>query len=75
MRNWPGRKEGDPVWCPAWMLGGCHEEICKLVHDNAPAEYVTWICDKVKPGAKAILANPVGWRAPDMGPPRGGGRQ
>ena len=77
MRMWPGRKEGNPVWCPEWTLGGCHEENYKFVHDNskAPAEYVTWICDEVKLGAEAILANSVGWQAPDMGPPRGEGHQ
>ena len=66
MRNWPGRKEGDPVGCPEWTLGGCHSENCKLVHENVPAEYAAWICDEVKPGAEAILTNPPGWRAPDL---------
>ena len=75
MRNWPGCKEGDPVWCPEWTLGGCHSENCKFVHENAPTEYVACICEDVKLGAEAILTNPLGWRAPDMGRPEGDGRQ
>ena len=75
MRNWPGRKEGDPVWCPEWRLGGCHAESCKFVHENVPAEYAAWICEEVKPGAEAILANPPGWRAPDILGRSGGGRR
>ena len=75
MRNLPGRKEGDPVWCPEWTLGGCHNDNCKFMHENASAEYVTWICEEVKPGAEAILVHPVGWRAPDMGRPGKGGGQ
>ena len=74
-RSWPGEKEGDPIWCPEWTLGGCHVDDCKFVHENAPAEYIDWICVEVKPGAEAILAEPVGWRAPDMGRAGGGRRQ
>ena len=22
LRSWPGKKEGNPVWCPEWTLGG-----------------------------------------------------
>ena len=75
VRNWPDRKDGDPIWCPEWTLGGCHVDDCKFVHENAPAAYIDWICAEVKPGAEAILAEPVGWRAPDMGGARGGRRQ
>jgi hypothetical protein len=61
-RAWPGHKEGDPVWCPEWTLGGCVVERCGFVHDNGktPTEYVDWLCAEVKPGTDTILANPIG---------------
>ena len=75
LRSWPGKKDGDPVWCPEWTLGGCHEQKCNFVHDNTktPAGYVEWLCKEVQPGVDALIANPVGWvppRAPG-GRPRG----
>jgi hypothetical protein len=65
-RTWPGKKEGDPVWCPEWTLGGCHEEKCSFVHDNAktPVEYIDWICGEVKPGVDALIEHDVDWRPP-----------
>ena len=29
-RLWPGKKEGDPSWCPEWTLGGCHKNSAAL---------------------------------------------
>ena len=54
-RLWPGKKEGDPSWCPEWTLGECHKEQCSFVHDNTktPVEFVDWICNEVQPGVDA----------------------
>ena len=74
-RSWPGEKEGDPIWCPEWTLGGCHEEKCSFVHDNTktPVEFVDWICNEVQPGVDALLANPADWKSPN--PPGGKPRE
>ena len=59
------KKEGYPVWCPEWTLGGCHEEKCKVVHDNAKplVEFINWMCSEVQPGVDALIAHPVGWQS------------
>ena len=66
LKNWPGRKEGDPVYCHEWVLGGCHQEGCTLVHDNAntPVELVDWLCKEVQPGVELIKNNSPNWIPP-----------
>ena len=47
--SWSGEKEGDPIWCPEWTLGGCHKEKYSFVLGNTktPVAFVDWICNEV----------------------------
>ena len=69
LKNWPGRKEGDPIHCHEWVLGACVQEGCKLLHDNAntPVELVDWLCKEVQPGVELIKNNSPNWIPPQSG--------
>ena len=68
LKNWPRRKEGDPVYCHEWVLGGCHQEGCTLVHDNSKTsvELVDWLCHEVQPGIDKIKLNVPNWIPPPV---------